>query len=676
MKRLVLLTALLLAFGASMAHAQATRRVLVEEFTNTGCPPCAATDPMVESFEFERLDKVAMIKWHTSWPDNTDPFYNAQVPTSLSDTRGVNLYGVTGVPFISMDGTPINNVGNFSVSDKQSFLNYVDQRIGTSTPYDIAITQSMTTDSIFADITIKCLGDPLGTSLLLGVVFAERFNPFHGNNGRPFYTSIVRSVPSGLASTGAIKTSTGFPTLSMVKGDTKSFHYGAKINTKWTLNQMMSVVFIQDPTTKEVYNANWTVPGLKIEDPNTILTIPADAQLDYKLTNSSPSPVVLKATFSGTGIPANWNVATVGIAADSSVTVPANGNTTVSVNSTAATNQNGYKPFSITFTTPSNFYIGAVAGIGWGKNNLHVIVDAGAGTAKGNTLATAIAAASSDYVNKTVVIPRADFESDFTDWSRFLTVLYLAGTQVGLYSDVGSWEKLAPYLAGGGHFLLSSSVAINAYFSASNDALSQLWRDNFHIEPSAYDNTTSWSSLVGITDDPIGNGITTTASGNATTQPLTPTDADGIPSFQDENGNNVAMHYMNSTSGKSVMLTFELENVKTADRNTVVKRVMDWFAGVASVKTSNNAFDVKITNYPNPVTKATKFDYSLTERGIVNLALYDVMGREVSSIVSNETEDAGTYSADYDASNLANGSYTYVLTTGSKKVVGTMTVTK
>ena len=52
------------------------------------------------------------------------------------------------------------------------------------------------------------------------------------------------------------------------------------------------------------------------------------------------------------------------------------------------------------------------------------------------------------------------------------------------------------------------------------------------------------------------------------------------------------------------------------------------------------------------------------------------MGREVSRLVSNETEDAGTYSADYDASHLASGSYTYVLTAGSKKVVGSMTVTK
>jgi hypothetical protein len=83
-----------------------------------------------------------------------------------------------------------------------------------------------------------------------------------------------------------------------------------------------------------------------------------------------------------------------------------------------------------------------------------------------------------------------------------------------------------------------------------------------------------------------------------------------------------------------------------------------------------------ISNYPNPLLKATKFWYSLTESGLVNLAIYDVMGREVSCPISNKIEDAGIYSTDYDASHLANGSYTYVLTIGSKRVIGKMDVVK
>ena len=134
MKRLLLLVLLMLAFGVSSVYAQATRRVLIEEFTNTGCPPCATTDPMVEAFEFEKLDKIAVIKWHVSWPDATDPFYKAQSPTTLSNTRGQQRYNVQGVPFLSMDGTPINGAGNFGVSDKKSYIHSVDSRMDNSRP--------------------------------------------------------------------------------------------------------------------------------------------------------------------------------------------------------------------------------------------------------------------------------------------------------------------------------------------------------------------------------------------------------------------------------------------------------------------------------------------------------------------------------------------------------------
>jgi thiol-disulfide isomerase/thioredoxin len=677
MKRLLLLSALAVGIFASASNAQVTRRVLVEEFTNTGCPPCAATDPMVESFEFENLSKVTAIKWHVSWPDATDPFYKVQSPKTLSDTRGQSYYGVTGVPFISLDGAPVNGQGNFSVADKQSFIDYVNDELTKETPYDINIVQSTTADSIIADITIKCMGEPKTGDLRLGVAFAERYNPFHGTNGRPFYTSIVRSIPSGLGSDGGVKTSTGFPAFTIAKNETKTYRYAAKIGSTWTVNQLMTVVFIQDADSKEIHNSNWTLPAVKIEAPaKNLLTIPSDAALNYKITNPANSPVTLKATFTATGVPADWNVAVTGLAGDGTITIPANGTATVSLNSTAASNKNGYKPFSMTFTKTDDFYIGGIEGQGWGKDNQHIIVDGGAGTAKCNTVATAITTARSDFMNKTVVIPRADFEGMFDDWKSFKTVIYNSGAQVGLYSDVGSWEKLAPYLAGGGHFLLSSSVAVSAYYSSGDDNLLQLWRDNFRVEPSTYDNTTGWSNLIGMSTDPIGDGINTTIAGMTTTQELSPFDASGIPAFQNENGGTVGLHYENATHGKSVLLTFDIDAVKTADRPAVALKIMNWFDGIASVKTSNNAASFTASNYPNPAVNSTKFTYSLTDRAPVSLVVRDVMGREVATVVSNEAQDMGTYEADMDCSKLASGTYFYTLTAGNQTVTNVLNVVK
>ena len=74
MKKLLLLFAVV-ATVVSSASAQAPRRVLVEELTSSTCPPCATTDPIMEQFEADYLDKICMLKWHVNWPaPGNDPF--------------------------------------------------------------------------------------------------------------------------------------------------------------------------------------------------------------------------------------------------------------------------------------------------------------------------------------------------------------------------------------------------------------------------------------------------------------------------------------------------------------------------------------------------------------------------------------------------------------------------
>jgi hypothetical protein len=98
--------------------------------------------------------------------------------------------------------------------------------------------------------------------------------------------------------------------------------------------------------------------------------------------------------------------------------------------------------------------------------------------------------------------------------------------------------------------------------------------------------------------------------------------------------------------------------------------------GVASVKTSNEATTLSLSNYPNPAWSSTKIVYSITERTPVTLAVYDVMGREVSRLVSGEMQDAGSYEADLNVTKLPSGSYTYKLSAGEKTMTGTLTVAK
>jgi hypothetical protein len=69
-------------------------------------------------------------------------------------------------------------------------------------------------------------------------------------------------------------------------------------------------------------------------------------------------------------------------------------------------------------------------------------------------------------------------------------------------------------------------------------------------------------------------------------------------------------------------------------------------------------------NYPNPFNPATKIRYELPERGQVSLKVFDVLGREVVTLV-NEEKDPGSHSAVWNARDAASGVYFYRLQAGS-----------
>jgi len=69
-------------------------------------------------------------------------------------------------------------------------------------------------------------------------------------------------------------------------------------------------------------------------------------------------------------------------------------------------------------------------------------------------------------------------------------------------------------------------------------------------------------------------------------------------------------------------------------------------------------------NYPNPFNPSTKINYDLPKDGLVSIALYDLTGRQVASIV-NEVKTAGYYTVQFNASNLSSGMYFYRITSGS-----------
>ncbi len=68
-------------------------------------------------------------------------------------------------------------------------------------------------------------------------------------------------------------------------------------------------------------------------------------------------------------------------------------------------------------------------------------------------------------------------------------------------------------------------------------------------------------------------------------------------------------------------------------------------------------------NYPNPFNPSTKINFSLPKQGYVSLKVYDVLGKEVMTLVNGQMT-AGSYAVDFNASDLSSGVYFFRMESG------------
>lgn len=102
------------------------------------------------------------------------------------------------------------------------------------------------------------------------------------------------------------------------------------------------------------------------------------------------------------------------------------------------------------------------------------------------------------------------------------------------------------------------------------------------------------------------------------------------------------------------------------------------YSSPISVKKEENIIPEKFClyqNYPNPFNPVTTIRYSLPEKSFVTLKVYDMLGKEIKTLVS-EMQTAGMYSAVWDASALPSGAYFCRLQTNTFSEVKKMMLIK
>ncbi len=109
-----------------------------------------------------------------------------------------------------------------------------------------------------------------------------------------------------------------------------------------------------------------------------------------------------------------------------------------------------------------------------------------------------------------------------------------------------------------------------------------------------------------------------------------------------------------------------------------------YFDDVEINSTVNNAAESSVhnpndysleQNYPNPFNPTTHLRYTIADFGFVSLKVFDVLGREVATLV-NERQSPGTYEVPFDGSKLGSGIYFYTLRSGNFSATQKMIVLK
>src|SRR5690606_19678322 len=113
----------------------------------------------------------------------------------------------------------------------------------------------------------------------------------------------------------------------------------------------------------------------------------------------------------------------------------------------------------------------------------------------------------------------------------------------------------------------------------------------------------------------------------------------------------------------------------TGSNHTVFRRPLSELVGIQNISSEiPDGFSLQ-QNYPNPFNPSTKIKFAIPNSSFVKLAVYDMLGREVSSLV-NEQLQPGTYEYEFEASGLISGVYFYKISTDNFSEVRKMILIK
>ena len=256
MKRIFLLSILLFAVAVSAQN----RIVLVEEFTNTGCGPCASWSPELDAVIENRLGDCVAIKYHSNYPNHNDEFYNYDPDTQQ---KRHDFYEVTGVPATFVNGEAL------SVRTSSYLDETITRQMAQPERFSLTLSKGIEDHRISVQVNLTPLQDAEnGTSLRLFVAAIEE----HISPSKPYpngETSLHYTMRKMFTGGDGIQISEDH----LHAGQAYSYDASWEIDFCDDERQLGVVAFLQDIETKEVLCAAYSGAGTNKKNYLTLVAL-------------------------------------------------------------------------------------------------------------------------------------------------------------------------------------------------------------------------------------------------------------------------------------------------------------------------------------------------------------------------------------------------------------------
>jgi hypothetical protein len=114
------------------------------------------------------------------------------------------------------------------------------------------------------------------------------------------------------------------------------------------------------------------------------------------------------------------------------------------------------------------------------------------------------------------------------------------------------------------------------------------------------------------------------------------------------------------------------------DLNWFPTKKAEWLTWITDVETEEGYIPESFSleqNYPNPFNPSTRITFNLTESGLTNVSVYNLLGQKVATVLNQELV-AGRHTVDFNGSNLSSGIYFYKLESGKNTATQKMMLLK